>query len=172
MEMLKNFFILKQRIPFKDIPDDLMYSFIQKVILNFVISLVAVTFSIVDWNKTLIFISAIIFLALSFASFILYVHMVSGNIMILDATVEQVEKKPFKWFKSEESYTVMMRNEQYIYSVVLSRKIARKLIIGIQVRVYVSRQNVYANPNGLVSITSPILITPIYHQQKYNLHKI
>ena len=164
MEMLKNFFILKQRIPFKDIPDDLVYSFIQKVILNFVISLVVVTFSIVTWNKTLIFISAIIFLALSFVSFIFYVHMVSGNIMILDATVEQVEKRPFKWYKSGESYTVMMRNEQYIYSVILSRKIARKLINGIQVRVYVSRQNVYPNPNGLISITSPILITPIYHQ--------
>ena len=164
MEMLKNFFILKQRIPFKDIPDDLVYSFIQKVILNFVISLVVVTFSIVTWNKTLIFISAIIFLALSFVSFIFYVHMVSGNIMILDATVEQVKKRPFKWYTSEESYTVMMRNEQYIYSVILSRKIARKLINGIHVRVYVSRQNVYPNPNGLISITSPILITPIYHQ--------
>lgn len=151
----------KYTLSFKELPYELCNLFIRKTLSSTFIIIVAVVISAYLKNLQLFIVTAVCGLVLLVLNYLLYRQLISGDILVLEASVIKLTTNYFKIFSKESKVEMILQKDSLFYYVNISKKQARRLAEGMNLRIYLNGNNVYQKENGQVILLSPLSISTI-----------
>lgn len=151
----------KKTLRFKDLPYELCNLFVRKTLLSVFIVIIAIVISAYMKNLQLFVIAAICCFILLVLNYLLYRQLISGNILVLEATVIKLTENSFKIFSKESKVEMILQKDNLFYYVDISKKQAHRIAEGMKLRIYLNGNNVYQKENGQVILLNPLSISTI-----------
>lgn len=152
---------VRNKLSFKDLPEEIGALFVQRTIIDAVLSAILIIISTFLHIKGVWLISIVCILFLWLLHGLFYWKLCNTGVYILEAECVTVKKSDFKLTNSDSKYELLLRNDTHYYTVHVSRQTAKSLSEGMALRVYVFENNAYQKNSEYVVLMNPILITPI-----------
>lgn len=151
----------KHTLRFKELPYELCNLFIRKTLLSMFIIMVAIVISAYLKNLQLFIMAAVCGLVLLILNYLLYRQMISGDILVLEASVIKLTTNYFKIFSKESKVEMILQKDNLYYYVNISKRQAHRIAEGMNLRIYLNGNNVYQKENGQVILLNPLSISTI-----------
>lgn len=151
----------KHTLHFKELPYELYNLFIRKSLLSVFIIIIAVVISAYLKNLQLFIMATICGFILLTLNYLLYRQLISGDILVLEASVIKLTTNYFKFFSKESKVEMILQKDNLFYYMDISKKQAHRITEGMNLRIYLSEGNVYQKENGQIILLNPLSISTI-----------
>lgn len=155
----------KHTLNFKELPYELCNLLIRKKLLSTFVIIAAVVLSAYLKNLQLFIMATVCGFILLTLNYLLYRQLISGDILVLEASVVKLTTNYFKFFSKESKVEMILQKDNLFYYVNISKKQARRIAEGMNLRIYLNGKNAYLKENGQVILINPLTITTVnYHR--------